>query len=164
MVAFHVKRDSRRWRWNRASPLSLCTANTKKRFQFSSARTVASCRFPVRLVTRVLSPSTKQPPPFWLDLECCRADSFQLWSSASSVRIRWNELALRNRKALVFTLPLISPIPRFSLSLSLSLLLDRFSSLSFPFVSSFVSRRENRCGFPSQKVLRLQFFSSVASC
>lgn len=64
----------------------------------------------VTTITRSASPSTRATPAIPL-LECCRAHSFQLWSSASSLRIRWNELALRNRKA---------SLPPFVLSPSLS--------------------------------------------
>lgn len=86
----------------------------------------------------VLPPSTRATPAIPL-LECCRAHSFQLWSSASSPRIRWNELALRNRKASLHPPLLSNPSSPHLLSpppLSFSLSLSRFHArepLRFPF-------------------------------
>lgn len=154
-------------------------ANTRKRFQLSSARAESSrgrlLFRRVTTITRSASPSTRTTPAIPL-LECCRAHSFQLWSSASSLRIRWNELALRNRKAslppfvLSPSLPnpstLLSPPPLRSLSLSLSLLhappsLPRFHArepLRFPFpkavflhaTRSYARSNETRNVFPQQ--------------
>lgn len=87
----------------------------------------------------VLPPSTRATPAIPL-LECCRAHSFQLWSSASSPRIRWNELALRNRKASLHPPLLSNPSSPHLLSPP---------PLSFSLSLSLVSTRENRCGFPS---------------
>lgn len=129
----------------------------------------------VTTITRSASPSTRATPAIPL-LECCRAHSFQLWSSASSLRIRWNELALRNRKASLppFVLSpslsnpstLLSPPPLRSLSLSLSLLhappsLPHFHArepLRFPFpkavflhaTRSYARSNETRNVFPQQ--------------
>lgn len=92
----------------------------------------------------VLPPSTRATPAIPL-LECCRAHSFQLWSSASSPRIRWNELALRNRKASLHPPLLSNPSsphllspPPLSLSLSLSFPRARTVAVSLQFFSTFV--------------------------